>query len=85
MSDAHEIEQRVRTMLAKRLEAASPIEIPGDVPLFRGGLGLDSMSAVELLEEIESEFDVHIDDDSFDIFDSLQNLVAFLSKAPGRR
>jgi acyl carrier protein len=81
MGDRSTVEPRVREMLAKRLQVPDPMQIPSDIPLFHEGLGLDSMSAISLLEEIEREFAVYIDDDNFDVFDSIDQLVAFLVQA----
>jgi acyl carrier protein len=75
-----QIENRVRALLAHHLEIEDPATIPSDAPLFRGGLGLDSMTAVELLEELEREFHVRIEDDAFDVFDSLESLVRYLTQ-----
>jgi acyl carrier protein len=81
MPDRSTVETRVREMLAKRLGASDPTQLPSDIPLFHGGLGLDSMSAVDLLQEIEREFAVYIDDDNFEVLDSIDQLVAFLARA----
>jgi acyl carrier protein len=81
MRDRSTVETRVREMLAKRLRVSDPTQLPSDIPLFHGGLGLDSMSAVDLLQEIEREFAVYIDDDNFEVLDSIDQLVAFLARA----
>ena len=57
-----------------------PAGIPDDIPIFQKGLGLDSMSGLSLLTAIEERFNVYIDDDDFDIFDSLKLLVDFVVK-----
>ena len=38
------------------------------------------MSGLELITEIEKRFDVYIDDDDFDIFDSLRQLIEFVAE-----
>jgi acyl carrier protein len=80
MRDQNTVETRVREMLAKRLKVSDPTQLPSDIPLFHGGLGLDSMSAVDLLQEIEREFAVYIDDDNFEVLDSIDQLAAFLAR-----
>lgn len=45
------------------LEGVAPADIPDDGPLFGGGLGLDSVDALELAIHVEEEFGVKIPDD----------------------
>ena len=61
MSD---ISQRVRNLLATRLKLAKAADELGDAePLFGpGGLGLDSIDALELVLGLEKEFGVVIED-----------------------
>jgi acyl carrier protein len=61
MSD---ITQRIRGLLATRLKLAKAAEELGDeAPLFGpGGLGLDSIDALELVLGLEKEFGVVIED-----------------------
>lgn len=81
MTDRETVEQEVRSIIASRMPGRpDPASIPEDVPIFRKGLGLDSMSGLELLAAIEERFDVYIDDDDFDIFDSLRKLVDFVAE-----
>jgi acyl carrier protein len=84
MPDREYVERTLRRMIAARMPSRpDPGTIATDVPIFQKGLGLDSMSGIELLTEIEGCFDVYIDDDDFDIFDSLQKLIEFvLERAP---
>ena len=84
-----EVNHHVREIIAARMEGEpDPAALRGDVPIFRGGLGLDSIGAVELLLEIEARFALQISDDAFDIFDSLDRLVDHVlehqNSAPGR-
>lgn len=77
--DRGEIESGIREIITGCMEGRSdPATLRSDVPIFRGGLGLDSIAAIELLLKIESRFDVRIDDDAFDIFDSLNLLVDYI-------
>ena len=81
MKERDIIERELRSIIAARLPGKpDPASIAADVPIFQKGLGLDSMSGLELLQAIESRFNVYIDDDNFDVFDSLNNLVDFVAK-----
>jgi len=60
--------------------APDPRSLRADVPIFRAGLGLDSLSGLALLAAIEKHFHVYIDDDNFDVFDSLEKLVDFVTR-----
>jgi acyl carrier protein len=76
-----EVDRNVRAIIAARIEGEpDPTTLRADVPIFRGGLGLDSVAAIELLLEIESRFALQINDDAFDIFDSLDRLVDYVSE-----
>jgi acyl carrier protein len=85
--DGSDVRGRVLSLVAEVMGHDGEVgDIRTDVPIFRGGLGLDSMSAVELLEQIESTFDIYVDDDDFEIFDSIDRLVAYvIANAPDRR
>ncbi|MBN1163197.1 MAG: acyl carrier protein [Candidatus Krumholzibacteriota bacterium] len=79
MADRSSIEEEVRAIISGQMpDKPDPRTIPDDVPIFRRGLGLDSMSGLSLLTAIEERFNVYIDDDDFDIFDSLRQLVDFI-------
>lgn len=45
------------------LEEVTPEEIDNDAPLFREGLGLDSIDALELVVAIEKVFKIIIEDE----------------------
>lgn len=85
MPDRTYVEQNLRKMIAGRMPSRpDPATIAADVPIFQKGLGLDSMSGIAFVTEIEERFNIYIDDDDFDIFDSLQKLIEFvLKRAPG--
>ena len=60
------------------LEDVKPEDIKEDEPLFGGGLGLDSIDALELAIVIERKYGVKIksgDDKNIDIFSSLASLA----------
>jgi len=56
--------ERVRQMLVSTLELPRDTdEIDPDVALFGSGLGLDSVDAVDLVVQLETEFNVQLPDD----------------------
>lgn len=74
------VEKQLREIIAGRMaDRPDPASLPADVPIFQKGLGLDSMSGLQLIADIEERFGVYIDDDDFDIFDSLDQLIAFIA------
>lgn len=81
MADRETVDRELREIIAGQMpDGPEPDSIPDDVPIFSRGLGLDSMSGLSLLTAIEDRFDVYIDDDDFDIFDSLHQLVDFVTE-----
>ena len=67
---------------ALKLEEISVDEIDDDAPLFKDGLGLDSIDALELVVAIEKNFDVIIEDEDVgkEAFGSIRILAAFIQK-----
>jgi acyl carrier protein len=63
-----------------RLEDVSVEDIDTDVPLFREGLGLDSIDALELVVAIEKAFNVVIEDEDVGAkaFASVNALAKFI-------
>lgn len=57
-----------------------PEDIGNDVPLFEGGIGLDSIDGLELLVAIERVFDIEIDDSDLggDVLKNVNSLVSFI-------
>jgi acyl carrier protein len=63
------------------LEGLSPSDIASEAPLFDGGLGLDSIDALELGLALKKKYDIHIDSDSTELlnyFASIKNLAHFV-------
>ena len=57
-----EITNRLKQMIVRRLQLKiQPDEIQEAAALFQGGLGLDSVEALELVVGIEEEFGVNVD------------------------
>ena len=57
-----------------------PADIGNDVPLFEGGIGLDSIDGLELLVAVERAFDIEIDDRDLggDVLKNVNSLVSFI-------
>ncbi|MFA6112302.1 MAG: acyl carrier protein, partial [Candidatus Latescibacterota bacterium] len=75
------IEARIRRVVVKALElAVSPEELPDSEPLFGGGLGGDSIGALEVVFGLEREFGIEVGDDELrpELFDSVASLVRYV-------
>lgn len=68
------------------LEDVTPDMIADDKPLFEGGLGLDSVDALELAIEIEKQYGVRITQEETDrqAFASVAALAEFVKGRGGR-
>ena len=75
MSD---IEQRVKTIVAKQLGVAEA-DIKTESS-FVDDLGADSLDTVELVMAFEEEFSVEIPDDAAETIRTVGDAVAFISK-----
>lgn len=69
-----------------RLEDVTVGEIENDAPLFREGLGLDSIDALELVVAIEKTFNVVIEDEDVGrkAFASVLALAGFIQQERGQ-
>ena len=65
-----------------KLEDVSAEEIDDDAPLFKEGLGLDSIDALELVVAIEKVFNVIIEDEDVGkvAFGSIRILAGFIQR-----
>lgn len=64
------------------LEDLSPQDIDASAPLFKDGLGLDSIDALELAVVLDKKYGVKIksdDDQNATIFANLESLASFVS------
>ena len=66
MSRALEIESRVLAIVAE-VAGRTPESLRLELPLFGGGLELDSLSVVRIVTGIEQELGVGLDDDDLDL------------------
>lgn len=64
-----------------KLEDVTPEEIEDDMPLFREGLGLDSIDALELTVALEKRYKLSIPDEEVGkrAFASISALAAFVA------
>ncbi len=78
----NEIVLRIRTLLSTRLKLDKAVDdITDDTPLFGpGGLGLDSIDALELVLGLEKEFGVAIEDraTAVKVLASIQTIAEFI-------
>ena len=82
-----ELETRLKTLIVSglHLDGVDPASIDSDAPLFGdrgelGGLGLDSIDALELVVKIEKEFGIKIGsaEESRQALASVASLAAFI-------
>ena len=80
---AGELELAELIVTALNLEGVAPADIDPEAPLFKTGLGLDSIDALELALEISKRYGFQLrsdDEDNRRIFASLGNLAAHIEK-----
>jgi len=72
-----DLRRKLKELLIERLkfEDMTPDDIPDDEPLFGGGLGLDSIDALEIVVMLEIDFDAR----------KLRGVEARAGAAPGLR
>lgn len=81
-----ESELKILIIEALNLEDMSPEDIDSDAPLFREGLGLDSIDALELGVAIRRRYQVKINADSEETrghFESVASLARFVAASRG--
>jgi acyl carrier protein len=68
---------------ALNLESVTPADIDPEAPLFKTGLGLDSIDALELALEISKRYGFQLrsdDENNLRIFRSLRSLAAHIER-----
>jgi acyl carrier protein len=76
-----ELISRVKSMIVRAVKLKiSPETIENTKPLFGGGLGLDSIDALELVIALEKEFDVRIPDSTVGkkVLVSVDTIVSYI-------
>jgi acyl carrier protein len=79
-----DLRHKLKELLIERLkfEDMTPEDIGDDEPLFAGGLGLDSIDALEIVVMLETEFGIKVKNESSarDNFRSVASLAEFVSQ-----
>ena len=77
-----DLRTKLKELLIERLkfEDMTPADIADDQPLFAGGLGLDSIDALEIVVMLESEFGIKVKNETAarDHFRSIASLADFV-------
>ena len=83
-----DLKRKLKELLIERLkfEDMSPEDIPDDEPLFGGGLGLDSIDALEIVVMLESEFGIKVKNETSarDSFKSISTLANYVESKLGQ-
>jgi acyl carrier protein len=78
----NDLRRTLKELLIERLkfEDMSPEDIKDDEPLFGGGLGLDSIDALEIVVMLESEFGIKVKNETSarDSFRSISTLASYV-------
>ena len=78
----NDLKRKLKELLIERLkfEDMTPDDIPDDEPLFAGGLGLDSIDALEIVVMLESEFGIKVKNETSarDSFRSISTLADYV-------
>jgi acyl carrier protein len=80
---AGELELAEVVVTALNLEGIAPADIDPEAPLFKTGLGLDSIDALELALEISKRYGFQLrsdDENNIRIFSSLRSLAAHIEQ-----
>jgi len=79
-----DLRRKLKELLIERLkfEDMTPDDIPDEEPLFAGGLGLDSIDALEIVVMLESEFGIKIKNETSarENFRSVASLADFVEQ-----
>ena len=83
-----DLRRKLKELLIERLkfEDMTPDDIPDDEPLFGGGLGLDSIDALEIVVMLESEFGIKVKNETSarDSFKSVSTLANYVESKLGQ-
>jgi len=75
-------ELKVKLIEQLNLEETKPEDIIDEEPLFGGGLGLDSIDALEIIVLLDNDYDINVTDpeEGKKIFYSLNSLAAYIEE-----
>lgn len=78
-----DIKTKLKSLLIEELnlEDLTPEDIADDAPIFREGLGLDSLDAVEIVMLLKKHFGIELKsmDEAKPAFQSINSLAAFVA------
>jgi acyl carrier protein len=84
LPDQTALKRKLKELLIERLkfEDMTPEDIGDDEPLFDGGLGLDSIDALEIVVMLESEFGLKIKNEGMarESFRSVSSLATYIAE-----
>ena len=79
-----DLKRKLKELLIERLkfEDMTPEDIKDDEPLFAGGLGLDSIDALEIVVMLETEFGIKVKNENSarEYFKSVSSLAEFVNQ-----
>lgn len=78
MANVSSVADRVKEIVAEQL--GTPVEKLNDQTHFINDLGADSLDIVELVMELEEEFDINIPDDAAEKIQTLGQAIDFIEK-----
>ncbi|GAC1436537.1 MAG: phosphopantetheine-binding protein [Thermoanaerobaculia bacterium] len=83
-----DLRKKLKELLIERLkfEDMTPDDISDDEPLFGGGLGLDSIDALEIVVMLETEFGIKVKNETSarDSFRSISTLAEYVESRTGQ-
>jgi acyl carrier protein len=83
------LRRKLKELLIERLkfEDMTPDDIGDEEPLFAGGLGLDSIDALEIVVMLESEFGIKVKNEAAarQYFRSISSLASFVEQRVGQQ
>lgn len=78
-----DIEKKVKEVILRAFDAQiDPEDIDVEVPLMEDGIGLDSVSILEIITGIEEEFELTVEDEeiSDELFESISSLIDYVRR-----
>lgn len=80
--ESTDLKENLKKLIVDRLNLIdiTPADIGDDMPLFKTGLGLDSIDALELTLNVEKEFGVKVanSEEALRAFQTVSTLAAFI-------
>jgi acyl carrier protein len=85
--DSDAVKNKIREIIVNRLNLdIDPATIGGDTPLFdhaAGGVGLDSVDALEVAVAVTSEFDIEVADQDVPAFQTVNAIASLVQLKRG--